>query len=785
MKKRALKLAVAAGAGLVLVAAGTWWYVSRAGQSELESWIRHYLTAAIQQHLNGRIELAELDYQFPRTVVIVGLRLSSDGQTLLSIDRLRLELAKMPRRGEPVVVQDIDATRPTFRLATDAAGAVLGWTSLLRSETGDAPAPPQPEAEAGFRLSDFLRIRRMAIRDGVFEYAAAGATSPMTLDKIGAELKTPPRADDPGWYRVVGSIARDELAGILIDADVNLDDGEILLKQLRLTGELGPSRYRIFPPGVQDWLREHDVAGRLLVEVTGSLSAFEFGRRDLAIRATLDDARFRAGEAPIPVVHARLDAGIAGEDVKATIEAQAFDGEIRLDGGFALSPRATGRLEARFDALDAASIFAALPASIRQGTRLKTLAGRLSGTGRYASATDESATWELSAKGVLRGLRADAEPLRVASEAVEVSAEMRNSTILRCSTEGLRLDVKSAVVQTGRVELEVYRAGADTQCQATAEVWGGRARVKLDAGDGANGDRMGMYAELQEMPLAGPLALVRAIADGAAPAGEIDATFTGDVRYQVPTADGAPSRVEANGKLRGGFVQIGTLPRIPFRESEIRLTRDERGMTCDVRARLMGGSLDAWGQVLPGERGDVRVKWAADALRLEELSAALKPESAGRYRGALSSTGSLTADSANWQDTVEGQGSLEVKQGKLLRLPVVGELIQLVDNRILSLALNDDDHAIARFELRPGRFECKHVEVGSALLALRGHGAVGFDRSLNLDVRVDALPRLTKLLGPIGGLLRDVGDRVVLYEVTGTIDAPRFELRPLGLGAAP
>src|SRR5437868_6081168 len=89
---------------LVLVGVGigvTVWYVGQKGTSPLERWIGAQLQKVATGYLNPTLSFNDLDYQYPSTVVLTNVKLTSAdpanaGKTVdvLAVKKLTLELAE-------------------------------------------------------------------------------------------------------------------------------------------------------------------------------------------------------------------------------------------------------------------------------------------------------------------------------------------------------------------------------------------------------------------------------------------------------------------------------------------------------------------------------------------------------------------------------------------------------------------------------------------------------------------------------------------------------------------
>ena len=192
--KRLFTYAGVAALALFAVVAGVWIYIGRTGGSGLEQCIGGQIVGVLESHITPQVAFKSLDYQAPKTVVIDELTLTSEGQPILAVKRALLELAEIPREGQPILIQRIELDGPNLQFLTDAHGDFVGWGHFVKQEVIEQPESVPP----GRRFSDILVLRHVAIRNGQVLYNdTAGGQEPMTLPGIEMNLDTPPDAAAP------------------------------------------------------------------------------------------------------------------------------------------------------------------------------------------------------------------------------------------------------------------------------------------------------------------------------------------------------------------------------------------------------------------------------------------------------------------------------------------------------------------------------------------------------------------------------------------------------------
>lgn len=273
---------------------------------ELEQWIGRYLVSVLNSYITPQAEFARIDYHPPRTVVLHGLTLTSADRRIMSIDRALLELAEIPRGGQPVRIARIDLTRPHFAFVSDPKGGLLGWSHFVREDVRrnrDAVPPDR-------RLSDVLVLRHVAVHDGQVVYDPNDGSEPMTLPGIEMQLDTPPVPGEPGWYALTGSLQRAPVFRADLDGRINLDTSRLEVNNLALKTELSEEEYGALPPALQQLLRKHQVRGRLQATAQGAIPLNDPAKAVGKVQATLDGARLALAGFGVPLERLEVNASM-------------------------------------------------------------------------------------------------------------------------------------------------------------------------------------------------------------------------------------------------------------------------------------------------------------------------------------------------------------------------------------------------------------------------------------------------------------------------------------------
>ncbi len=160
--------------------------------------------------------------------------------------------------------------------------------------------------------------------------------------------------------------------------------------------------------------------------------------------------------------------------------------------------------------------------------------------------------------------------------------------------------------------------------------------------------------------------------------------------------------------------------------------------------------------------------WDVNALLAE--MAGIPNHLSGRLYAQTSWSGSGTNLSA-----LSGKGTLELRNGQMLDVPIFAVLAQILN--IPELAKPVFDTCNAKFTAANQLIQWESIQLRSPFLELASAGTTSFNGALNLNIRMALHPNLTKQMPSM--LLnrmtqREDGYRVVTFRVTGTLAQPNL-----------
>ena len=132
--------------------------------------------------------------------------------------------------------------------------------------------------------------------------------------------------------------------------------------------------------------------------------------------------------------------------------------------------------------------------------------------------------------------------------------------------------------------------------------------------------------------------------------------------------------------------------------------------------------------------------------------------------------------------SVEADGPFDLRNGILLRLPVVEKLVRAIEGMVPGRKKRGDVLS-ANVNVRGQVITLEELKLTSAAVAARGEGTIGFDQSLDLRLNAGPLEKLQDELGLIGNIFGAITDSFVKYRVTGTTSDPDVSVKPLGIGS--
>lgn len=277
---------------------------------------------------------------------------------------------------------------------------------------------------------------------------------------------------------------------------------------------------------------------------------------------------------------------------------------------------------------------------------------------------------------------------------------------------------------------------------------------------------------------------------GAAAAGavaEVDvAHLTGSVQPDARSA-----------RIDGASVTIaGEPPIVADGVSATLALGDGRLDASEVAAHVAGGSVHGTFGIRWDEAPSWQASGEANGLRLADLARRFPQLGGDGVRGALSASGTFSgaigAREDAWLASLEGSGRMRARDGRFYTIPLVSRLL---DQAGLSDAGTTLTEASAEFRVADGTVHLDEAALGSTAVGVQGHGDVGFDGTVQLDMVVlpfgswrSAVERgnvpvlggvLAKLAGKAQQIVGKASGALYAFRITGTVQDPRLTPVPV------
>jgi len=343
MKRRLIRIAILAGAGLVLLGITLTVIILHTGPGTLQDWIGSQLQDIANSYLNPRLTFTDLAYEYPLTVSLRNLHLTADdpahpGHTIdiIACAHAVVSLAQIPSVGKPIVIEKIALDEPLISAIAVAPRSknFVGFSDLIRGGTGSSS---ESSSGTSKKLSDVFQMRLVKIANGKIVYdPRIEDTVPMTLDQINTLLNISPA--DAGWYRLDTDIARKPVFDLHVNGLLNLDSFSVRDADVKMLADLGQDTRDFLPPELQAMLKQYQASGKLTVELTGSMPVMDPMHGQMRASVKVDRANLALGGLRIPVDHLDLESQFAdGKVTVPSLRISALGGWAGLSGSVALN----------------------------------------------------------------------------------------------------------------------------------------------------------------------------------------------------------------------------------------------------------------------------------------------------------------------------------------------------------------------------------------------------------------------------------------------------------------
>ncbi|MFG0251411.1 MAG: hypothetical protein ACF8NJ_00895 [Phycisphaerales bacterium JB038] len=179
----------------------------------------------------------------------------------------------------------------------------------------------------------------------------------------------------------------------------------------------------------------------------------------------------------------------------------------------------------------------------------------------------------------------------------------------------------------------------------------------------------------------------------------------------------------------------------------------------------------------------------AEATGVEEEAGAggeeAKPAAPVKYAGLVTGSGHAAYAIRTGPTSLAGAGVLQVREGRLVNIPILADIADVVTGNKEGEAFVFKDRADIEFTLTSEAVKVESYKVVSTLAAARGKGRIFYDGRLALTANAGPLEKAQEALGVVGDLFASLTDRLVTYDIGGTVSEPTVTVRPLGIGTNP
>lgn len=160
----------------------------------------------------------------------------------------------------------------------------------------------------------------------------------------------------------------------------------------------------------------------------------------------------------------------------------------------------------------------------------------------------------------------------------------------------------------------------------------------------------------------------------------------------------------------------------------------------------------------------------------KQKSSETKPASQpSPLRGKLNAKFALAAPLAAITTEAAGQGSVTLRDGRLVRVPILKQLEFAVAKATdVFSSGKPSDHLHVEFKLVGDHAKIDKIDLRTPAMAMRGQGTVHFDGKLDLSLNGGPLEKVQNLFGKLGEFTSLITDKLAKYRVTGTVEKPEF-----------
>lgn len=344
-------LALAAGGAIALIL-----IVGGVGQSAIEGWVASQLKAIARDTLKPELDFDTLDYRAPSTVMLTGVRLVANDPgrpgervTIIQARRITIELAELPREGQPLRFDAITLDDATVRLVDQQQGGFVGFDDLLVEGVW----------ESGTRLSELLQVNAIVINNGAIEYDSKEPdTQPMRFDDIDTTVRITP---GERGYRLDLDLGKQGVFDASLDGVLDPDKMSLAIETLFLNLDMSRQTDRYLPPQAQAFVKAHDLVGRVRLEVDGEVNLEDAAASAGKLKLRLQDAHAFIEGYRVPIRELTVDVSLADRVARHKLAGSVMGGSLWSEGTLGLDDTLPAAFTLGGDGLDLEALSAVEP----------------------------------------------------------------------------------------------------------------------------------------------------------------------------------------------------------------------------------------------------------------------------------------------------------------------------------------------------------------------------------------------------------------------------------------
>lgn len=204
-----------------------------------------------------------------------------------------------------------------------------------------------------------------------------------------------------------------------------------------------------------------------------------------------------------------------------------------------------------------------------------------------------------------------------------------------------------------------------------------------------------------------------------------------------------------------------------------------------VQINLLGGTIKSSVEaVLADASMPITASWDAEKLELRTLMRTQTAENEKTLAGLVVSSGIVRANIIDLPASVDGKGELTIAEARLLALPVLDQVAQVMDSLGSIFSSGSRNASVdSEFRLTEKGIEFDRLRFTNPVAAIEADGLVTYDQRLDMTASGGPIQKIGGAFGLLGRIVTKVTGQLVKYRIRGTVSKPEVAVRPLGIGS--